>query len=534
MPSADPSTPFSIKSKPISISLGSKIKVNSKLGQTNGSAHQPPSSSSSSSKKRPHSALADPDSDNEESTSRVETVTGFDSGKAVSKDQTNITKTPLVIKAEKNRDWREGSRKKRSKNLLPAEVQRAAQNGDQSRPNREDGDADRVEVSKEGGLNFGVRKDADGDVPMSETNATATTDLQDRPQTADEEAIAALLGTEKKSTLTIPTQDGDSGGGSGADAFDNSGFENDTFTNEDAKFRADVASRPDPASLADYAAIPVEEIGAALLRGMGWKEGEAIGKRRNQANIGGTKPSAIKPKETKRRPALLGIGAKETPGDSSTTELDLGAWGTGAGAKKGGGKRGGKQEGYNPVMLRNADTGEMITEQELELRRTEAKLGKTVGGAGKDEQDWRDRRDRNLMIDDRKKKDKDKDRFSSREEENDMNGERSRYSSSSKRERSRDREKDKHHARDQDRDRDRDSYRERDKDRDRERKKDHGSSRRERSRSGDRNGHSSSKRYRSRSRDRGSSRRERSRPADGRQRKKEREYDRRDRDYRRH
>jgi hypothetical protein len=30
----------------------------------------------------------------------------------------------------------------------------------------------------------------------------------------------------------------------------------------------------------DYERIPVEEFGAALLRGMGWKEGQAIGRNK--------------------------------------------------------------------------------------------------------------------------------------------------------------------------------------------------------------------------------------------------------------
>jgi len=88
--------------------------------------------------------------------------------------------------------------------------------------------------------------------------------------------------------------------------------------NEDDAFRNDVASRPDMASLEDYAAVPVEEFGAALLRGMGWKEGDVVGKRKEQIS---------KARVVKIRPALLGIGAKEVPGGVGD---EFGAWGKAA------------------------------------------------------------------------------------------------------------------------------------------------------------------------------------------------------------
>uniref|UniRef100_UPI00358E25D1 G-patch domain and KOW motifs-containing protein-like isoform X1 n=1 Tax=Myxine glutinosa TaxID=7769 RepID=UPI00358E25D1 len=42
--------------------------------------------------------------------------------------------------------------------------------------------------------------------------------------------------------------------------------------------KVDVSLRPDVATEADYAAIPVEAYGLAMIRGMGWKPGEGIGK----------------------------------------------------------------------------------------------------------------------------------------------------------------------------------------------------------------------------------------------------------------
>ena len=43
------------------------------------------------------------------------------------------------------------------------------------------------------------------------------------------------------------------------------------------RYLADVNLRPDEADFEAYESVPVDAFGAAALRGMGWKEGEAIG-----------------------------------------------------------------------------------------------------------------------------------------------------------------------------------------------------------------------------------------------------------------
>jgi hypothetical protein len=48
--------------------------------------------------------------------------------------------------------------------------------------------------------------------------------------------------------------------------------------NELDVFRQDVQNRPEETSLEEYEDIPVEQFGAALLRGMGWKEGQSLGR----------------------------------------------------------------------------------------------------------------------------------------------------------------------------------------------------------------------------------------------------------------
>lgn len=95
---------------------------------------------------------------------------------------------------------------------------------------------------------------------------------------------------------------------------------------EEEAFRRDVETRPEevrPSALSppplshfanfisiralqstldDYARVPVASFGLALLKGMGWKEGQAASR---------TRTGMTTPYEPKARPALLGIGAKE-------------------------------------------------------------------------------------------------------------------------------------------------------------------------------------------------------------------------------
>ena len=69
---------------------------------------------------------------------------------------------------------------------------------------------------------------------------------------------------------------------------------------EEDSFLKDVHNAPDAPTIEAYEATPIEGFGAAMLRGMGWKDDDV--KDKNGA--------AVKPQATKRRPALLGIGRK--------------------------------------------------------------------------------------------------------------------------------------------------------------------------------------------------------------------------------
>lgn len=115
---------------------------------------------------------------------------------------------------------------------------------------------------------------------------------EEKPKTADEEALAALLGqdTKKKApdmvieSLTTNKRP-------------------EPISEEDAYRRA-IAAAPEVSTLEDYDRVPVEEFGAALLRGMGWN---------------GEKTGIVK--DVKRRQNLLGLGAKQLK-DAE----ELGAW----------------------------------------------------------------------------------------------------------------------------------------------------------------------------------------------------------------
>ena len=132
------------------------------------------------------------------------------------------------------------------------------------------------------------------------------------------------------------------------------GKETDTQTvipqTEQEAFEHDYTNAPDAPTLDAYEATPIDGFGAALLRGMGWKDGEEIGR---------SKISTTKVKEVKRRPALLGIGAKE----EAAVGVEFGEYGG-----KGKGSKKKIDQVYNPIVMKNKKTGELISEEELKTK----------------------------------------------------------------------------------------------------------------------------------------------------------------------
>lgn len=248
----------------------------------------PPSSLGKRSRSRPWGGdESDSESDHPDGTH--EKITGFGASGAESANKLRPEKKDYVIARQPNRDWKaeaRGSQPKRGKQASAAAGQTT------NTVEREPADQDKgiqwgltipkkktQEVEDEP-VPDGVAKDVDGADKVVE-----------EPRTADDEAIDALLGKEKdKPQLTIPSR------------------------NEDSAYANAVATAGEAPTLADYEAMPVEEFGAALLRGMGWD-----GKDRGP-----------KKKEVVRRPNRLGLGAKELK-DAE----ELGAWNQ-SGAKKNG------------------------------------------------------------------------------------------------------------------------------------------------------------------------------------------------------
>lgn len=459
--------------KPVSLSIGSSKTQNKKTAfNIQSSGRQTDSPSNQTLPRRPHHSLHhdDDDSDDNGGEPAFESVTGFDTltGKTIGDAE---EKKPLTIPVASGNNWRDRpgviKRPKGKKNLLPKEVQ-ALQEAQRKGEIPGNG-ADAVGPSMSYGLSFAQGKTSDeesgkttgeGDQKMEDAPPPAAESA--KPLTEDELALRALVRESKgevegRSDLVIESKRADE-------------EEDELYgehNNETKSFRADVAARPEPASLDQYNAIPVEEFGAALLRGMGWKEGQTVGK----GNYSGDSSRSSTPHVPARRPGFLGIGAKDVSGGKA--EVEFGAWGKAAmrkGSRKAGETKDGEQrntEGvYMPVLMRNKKTGETITEEELSTMTKEAKKQD-------DNDDWKERRDRNLERSGRDK-DRHRDRDSRRIEYNEDDRYESRRNGSSRRDRSRS-SSDRHSRRrrydDEDNDRRDDRYY-RDRDRDREHRSD--------------------------------------------------------------
>ncbi|CAK7266753.1 DNA primase large subunit Spp2 [Sporothrix epigloea] len=217
-------------------------------------------------------------------------------------DQRLSKRGPLTIERQANRDWRSIARSRTQREQRQSKTQPQTERSETgTRKEVEPGD----EVKTlQWGLSFtkknpqvdgdheksnAVDKDASNgkpDVPETETQRLAPLD---DGTNAEKEAIKALLGEttddSNKSRRVI-------------ERTANQLTEDDVFTR-------DFNDAPDVSTLADYEAMPVEDFGAALLRGMGWD-----GKDRGP-----------KVKQVVRRPNQMGLGAKELKGDE-----DLGGW----------------------------------------------------------------------------------------------------------------------------------------------------------------------------------------------------------------
>ncbi|KAJ3550938.1 hypothetical protein NMY22_g121 [Coprinellus aureogranulatus] len=191
---------------------------------------------------------------------------------------------PLVIAALKNKDWRALARKRRGLQYIP-ESGRAGTGADGSV-----GGLGTRETINTGPVLSGlqVRKreevmevEEEGrDVIMEEAVKLEV------EETEEQRALRALLAeangeAERNPTIAaIPTP-----------------------VSETDALKQDMEELPESSTLEDYERVPVSQFGAAMLRGMGWKEGQAASRKPGKGIVEPYLPSA--------RPALLGIGAKE-------------------------------------------------------------------------------------------------------------------------------------------------------------------------------------------------------------------------------
>lgn len=364
--------------KPFTVSLSKKAGDNKQHPSPSFRSQLPSSSKGSRgfpnrpASHRSNRALYEDNSDEDEETQPVhQEVVGFDSsaGGAISKHAAAEKKEPLVIKVESKNNWRDRPGvNRRGRNLLPQEVQAAAAGGANAAvvetegpsieyglslaPSREEGAGDNVAGAEEG--------QRDDNMPDAADSSLSQQPQPKQPMGQDDVALQALIrDSQGNNNLTR------------SDLVIESSSRGEARYDETSSFRADVATRPDQASLEAYNAIPVEEFGAALLRGMGWKEGQSIGRGRYD----GSKPAPIKASVPERRPGFLGIGAKDISGGKGA-ETEIGAWGKAAmrkGSRKNGDDSGNTEGVYMPIVMKNKATGEQLTEEEFKTRQLEAK-----------------------------------------------------------------------------------------------------------------------------------------------------------------
>ncbi|KAF1929547.1 uncharacterized protein M421DRAFT_123537 [Didymella exigua CBS 183.55] len=262
--------------------------------------------------------------DEPEDTNKVQEIAAFDAaqGGAIDVNGPPEKNGPLVIPSLPNRNWREEARKR--------QLQKA--------PHTKQSGEDVVMEEPEKEVVFGLTVPAKAEAQDSGAAEAETMDVDARGQ--DGEALTDAQRLEKAALEHLLN-----------------GKSTDTqrvvpaITDEQA-LANDLQDAPSEPDLDAYEATPIEGFGLAMLRGMGWKDSDGDSR---------TGTPAKAPKEVKRRPALLGIGAKE----DAAKDVELGEFNSKARPKKG---QKDAPAGYHPVTLRNKKTGEVITEEALKRK----------------------------------------------------------------------------------------------------------------------------------------------------------------------
>ncbi|RDA91073.1 hypothetical protein CP533_3051 [Ophiocordyceps camponoti-saundersi (nom. inval.)] len=240
-----------------------KGRIAFKLGSTVPAASAAPPSSSLG-KRRRNGAFAtdhDSDTDDDERPVRHESITGFGASGAETKKSPERSQSPkpdrVIIPSQPTRDWRDEHKARRqSRNPLPREA-----------------DADK----------------------------TRRAGAVDREPADDDKDVRWGLTVRGKKRV-VGEKNGDDDDGDDVEAA-RPNDQNPTRTADeiarDAAYRRDLVSIGAPSTLKDYEAMPVEEFGAALLRGMGWDgvmrgpKPTEIRHRHNRLGLGAAKPENL-------------------------------------------------------------------------------------------------------------------------------------------------------------------------------------------------------------------------------------------------
>ncbi|KAK2592096.1 hypothetical protein QQS21_010202 [Conoideocrella luteorostrata] len=337
----------------------SKGRIAIKFGSSTSSSRPPPPPTSLGKRSR-RAALgnnSDSESDHDHDRGRHETITGFGADGAETEHKTRSSEKErknYVIARQANRDWRADVKAQRQgRNLLPEEA-RQQQNGSSSA-------AVEIELTDQDtnlqwGLSIKDKRDSHQEPQLIPQPKQAAP--RDQPaRTADEEALDALLGNRKEPEKTIQAP------------------------SEDDVYKRDAAEAGATSTLEDYEAMPVEEFGAALLRGMGW-DGEHTGP---------------KTKEIRKRQNRLGLGAKELKDVE-----DLGGW---------------KQNGAKKSRPRLADYRREESKRKERMGRDDSYKREREREKERERGGYRDGRERDHYRDDRR--DRDQHRHRSRDHDRD-------------------------------------------------------------------------------------------------------------------
>ncbi|KAI0947833.1 hypothetical protein AcW1_009493 [Taiwanofungus camphoratus] len=235
---------------------------------------------------------SDDDNDDEDEAPADELVTAFDQfGAQRLHEKPRGPQGPLVIPALKNRDWRDLTRKRKQLYVPPSAAATGADGSVGGLGTRDTINAGPQAVGLQVKKRVKLEESAEAMTVVEESAEAVEVEVEERVKKEDEEtddqkALRAIL--------------------AGAASADDPAIAAIPTTSEDDAYRQDVAELPEPATLADYERVPVAQFGAALLRGMGWKEGAPATRDAKTAAR-----AAVEPWLPQARPALLGIGAKE-------------------------------------------------------------------------------------------------------------------------------------------------------------------------------------------------------------------------------